>query len=258
MNRKTLLFQFSPCDSNMDVFSNRVFLRMLWELIVFNTLFTIPVSVSASIWDSDPFRSFEDLSDPELAFSSDKVVLTPDQTASLFDSALSDGDSDAFLENTPDPLFSNTDKSGLTALNFEPTNDPSASDFFNVVDCSTSTPFPTIGKSRIRRTETPESCKNPASGADIPPLGGGKEEANPTGIDFDKLMEDSEVRRRLMQAESNSDQNPYCYLLTGGLLPWGVCDSGNRDDLVGTGENMIFPGYGRFVLHKLTRCTAGT
>lgn len=231
---------------------------MLWEFIVFNTLFTTLVSVSASIWDSDQFRSFKDISDPDLAFSSDQVVSTPDQAASLFDPILSDEDSDAFLDNTPNPLLSNTDKSGSTAFNLDSTNnDLLTSEFLNVVDCPTSMPFPAIGKSRIKRAENPESCKNPTSGADLPPLEGGKEETNPIRTEFDKLMEDSDTRQLLMQAESRADQNPYCYLLTGGLLPWGVCDSGYRDDVTGYTDNINFPGFGRFVLHKLTHCTAG-
>ena len=225
---------------------------------MFNTLCTILVSVSASIWDSDLDLSFEDLSDPELAFSFDQAVSTPDQAASLFGSALSDEDSGAFLETTPDPLFPDTGSSGLTAFNLDSTNnDPLTFDDFNVVDCSTSAPFPAIGKSRIKRTETPESCKNPTSGADLPPLDSGKKKTDPIRTKFDRLMEDPETRQLLMQAEFNSDQNPYCFLLTGGLLPWGVCDSGYRDDVTDYKDNLIFPGYGRFVLHKLTHCTAG-
>lgn len=237
---------------------------------MFSTIAVVTITVSASIWDSDSSWPSGDLSDSELplsqsAFSSNLALSPLDQTASFFGPAQSDGDPDAFLENMSDSLFSNTDNSfstlsetGLNELYFDSTIDPPTSDFWDAAGCSMSMPLPATGKSRIRRTEKSESCKNPISGADTPPLGGGKEETDSNRIDFDELMKDSETRRLFLNAESNEDHNPYCYLLTGGLLPWGVCDSGYRDDVTDSADDLVFPGYGRFVLHKLTRCTPGT
>ena len=249
---------------------SRVLLKMFWKLIVFSTIAVVPITVSASMWDSDPSWPSGDLSDSELplsptVFSSNLALLPSDQTASLFGPAQLDGDSDAFLENMSDSLFSNTDNSlstssetGLNELNFVSTNDPPTFDFWDAAGCSMSMPLSATGKSRVRRSENSESCKNPTSGADIPPLGGEKEETDLNRIEFNEMMKDPETRRLLFNAESNGDHNPYCYLLTGGLLPWGVCDSGNRDDVTDSLDDIVFPGFGRFVLYKLTHCTAGT
>lgn len=245
---------------------------MFWGyLFLFGSIPAVPIIVSASIWDSDPTWPSADLFDPgsqfdQGAFSSSLALSSSDQISSLFEPAQSGGDSNAFFENTSTWLSSNTDTSFLTSsetgLNgpdlISADAEPISDIFDNIADCSLSNPLSPMSKSRIRRKNNPESCKNPASNVNIPPFG----DEGRTDLDkadgLNELLKDPETRRLLMNAEYNGDHNPYCYLLTGGILPWGVCSSDQREDATALDDVLVFPTFGRFLLHTLTHCTLGT
>lgn len=253
--------------------------RMLWELLVLSTMPIKSAIASTSIWDSDSIWPSEDLSDSDLPlneapFSSYPALSTSDQSASIFEPTQLGGESDTSDENTFDSLFSNTDNSihtssasgiGYNGFDLISSDGPPISDVsLDFPDCSTSMPFPATAKSRVRRLKTPESCENPTSGADVPPLGPGagsldEEKLDPEKLDqLGQLLQDPETSELLNRATSNPDNNPYCYLLTNGLLPWGVCSSEERDETIPGNDAVVWPGFGRFRLHRLTQCTLGT
>lgn len=244
---------------------------MFWEyLFLFGTIPVVPIIISASIWDSDLIWPSEDLFDPgsqsdQGAFSSNLALLPSDQVTSFLDPTQASGDSNAFFEDTPPSLFSNADysfpTSSETGLNgpdlISADVEPISDIVDNIADCSLSNPLSPMSRSRIRRKNDPESCQNPASDVNIP-LFNNQGRTDLDKLDeFDELLKDPETRQLLKNAEFNGDHNPYCYLLTGGILPWGVCSSDQRDDTTVLNDVMVFPMFGRFALHTLTHCTLG-
>lgn len=88
-----------------------------------------------------------------------------------------------------------------------------------------------IAKARIKRLDFASgSCVNPASdgGADDLDL----TNVDPGAIDLLELFR-TERTQDFLQAKQNKEHNPFCYLLTAGILPWGVCYGGYRglDDI---------------------------
>lgn len=129
-------------------------------------------------------------------------------------------------------------------------------------------PFSDIGKkSRLRRTTPNKSgrCPNPTAGgaaADIPSSSageGGDGAFDPAKVDEVIQKIDPETRQRLDSVQINPDHNPYCFLLTAGILPWGVCSSGNDLDEILLADRMVFPSYSTnpTLLYQLNHATLG-
>lgn len=265
---------------------NHYFFNMFSQL-VFSTISILLVIVSASS-DSDPLWPSADLFNSELhtnqaaaaGLSSNQDLLPLDQTASLFPTTPLSEDSNLFslADGSSGSLFSaNTDDNNIATSSGEigssfnglnlisANNDALISDnsLFDLADCSTSStpPFPEIGKiSRLKRRQTTsDSCKIPTRGAaDIPSSSSGQT-LDPAKVEeFNELMKDPETRQLLDNAKADPNHNPYCHLLTAGLLPWGVCSSGNPDDEVLASDQLVFPGYvNPLLLFQLTHCTLG-
>ena len=90
-----------------------------------------------------------------------------------------------------------------------------------VADCSSSESFPSIGKSRLRRVDAPNSCSDnginsgASNGINLP-----IKLFSPDGLDeLDKVI-----------GQTDQAENGQCTLYTQGLLPAGVCSSGQLQD----------------------------
>ena len=213
---------------------------MFRRLLVFGTISIVSIIVSASVSDSDLTWPSGDL------FGSG---LESDQTTSTFELAQSDGNTDAFLENTSPSLFSITDNNIFSLTDAEPIYE----NFYEIADCSTFSP---LGKSRIRRRNDPTSCKNSASGTGVAPLGIGGGSMDDLDSIRDQLQ--PETLQALEQATADKKHNTFCFLVTGGELPFGVCSSPNPRNTSPNGNFLDSPVLGRFVMYALVQPTPGT
>lgn len=210
--------------------------------------------VEASGLTSLPLDPNESSNDPPDSFLN--------QPTSLFDvttlpegseSNLNDGSASLFGAN----VNGENDKVNLSSLSDHTLFD----DTFEMAECETSKSLPVIGKkSRLRRLDDSRSCKipttTPPTGVD-PPLGGADDE--PVKIlDLMTRLNDPYFLMKYTAARQNRDHNSYCYLFTEGILPWGVCSSGNPEDQLTINDQLHVVTIGFFNAYDLDHCTLGT
>ena len=235
----------------------------MFSHLVFHTIFTFSLLFCASTGNSDsvwPSNDgslfsetasdqtsplFDSLHSPEEFDSSSSDV---DTTGSLFESAESSTSIPSEIDYNKISLFSGDD-----ALILD--------DAFDLADCSTSEDLPAIEKSRLRRRDGSGSCTNPdmkpPTAADFPP-GGANEGSDPEKLaELWQLLQDPEYLNMLTAAQSNPRHNTFCYILTGGLLAWGVCSSGRSEDAIQSAYHVVFPQWAQFLQYSLTHCTPG-
>lgn len=264
-------------------FSRSLSLEMFRRQFVFSTIgIIVPIVVSASISDSDPTWLSGDLFAPDLqlnqeALSSNPVLSPSDQTMSMFEPVQSNSDSDAFFENTPFSLFSTVDNNILSSSNTEldgldlTSTDagPISNIFGDIADCSMSDPLSPMRKSRTRRQDNSGSCNIPTSGAGIPSFRLNSDADFPLfrinsgaeGIDSntpERYPIDDRADRLLKGATANPDNNLYCYWITLGTLPFGVCASSVRAHTTPSGLSLSVPGLAPFPLYTLTHSRLGS
>lgn len=177
------------------------------------------------------------------------------QPTSLLDVSTLSGGSELYPDDEFDSLFG-TDEPNLTSLPDHTIFDNS----FELADCASSDSLPVMGpKSRLRRLDDSGSCKNPnttpPSGTETPPGGADDETVNIP--DMLTLLRDPYFVRRFAAARKNRNHNSYCYLFTEGILPWGVCSSGNPEDERSLPERLHIITVGIFDAYDLDHCTLG-
>lgn len=226
---------------------------MFLRLFVFSTIPFVPTIVSASTGDADLGWFSADPSGSEWqldqgAVSSNLVFSPSDQTTSMFEPAKTDGDTDAFFENTNPSLFAFTDNNILSSANAEPISDI----FDDIADCSMSSP---VGKSRIRRRGNAQSCPDPTRGTGVAPLQNSQGPLDLSDIK-DKLK--PETLKAMETAGENEDHNSLCFLITYGVLPFGVCSSPMPGTTNLDGSFWQSHILGRFAYHTLLYGTLGS
>lgn len=134
---------------------------------------------------------------------------------------------------------------------------------FDLVDCTGSTieDVSIFSKSRVRRFDVSNgaSCLDPSLQPSSPLTG--------QGMDFGPMQE---RLRRILDAQPGAigllqqalripGQNPLCYVVTLGVLPWGICSSGDpADEDPTTMTPMSINGVIQVIAYSLTHCTKGT
>lgn len=194
--------------------------------------------------------------------SHDSVDSFLNQSPSLLDiSTLAEG-SESHLEDSSDSPFESDVNSKSDGFDIGSLSDHTLFDnSFELADCAMSELLPGIGqKSRVKRLDDAESCKKPTT---TPPKGaetlpGGDNDENIEFPDLLQILSDPYYRRKFVAARKNRDHNSFCYLFSEGILPWGVCSSGNPDYQQDWGEQLHVVTVGFFDAYELTHCTLGT
>lgn len=254
-------------------------------MFMFSTIFvlltTLPIIIQSALFEgeqagiSDPIwplplendlSSGGDSSASDLAalFTSSASLAQSVSSSLLYDPAQGDNE-DSLFENTMEN--SSESEIGLDGLDF-------LASAISDDDCSaTSMLFPAVGKSRRRDEQITtnnnfaenQKCQNPAAtdgngnGADnipgttSPPVPEGDNDA------FRQILYRlTTVQKMQANAISNEDQNPYCFLFTGELYPWGVCSSGNPFDIIIMVNPLTITGFGVYTRFVVNQCTLGT
>lgn len=115
--------------------------------------------------------------------------------------------------------FSPQDGSDLFFESALSNDDDDVGEPFDLAGCSSSEPFPALGKSRMRRRDESARCKNPGSTSPItdstPPFDAARD---PTGT--------AGLIQLINSARMDRVQNSACESFTFGALPFGVCHTG--------------------------------
>lgn len=232
---------------------------------------TEPPSEGSDLFTSDvPTLTSLALSPDEL--SHDPIDSFLNQSPPLLDISTLFGGSEPHLDEASGSLFeSDVDSSKSDEFNIGSLSDHTLlfDNSFDLADCAMSSDSLSgmIGgqKSRLKRLDdNPNSCKNPPTAT--PPKGGaetlpGGENNNDEIIEFPDLLtifNNPYFRRKFVAARRNRDHNSFCYLFSEGILPWGVCSSGDPDDVYKTSEQLHVITVGFFDAYELTHCTLGT
>lgn len=176
---------------------------------LFDVTFVFAVVVSLVMSDSDLF------SIPETGLSLNDGMLAFDQSASPmnFDVSPQDGS---------DLLFGNLDSGQLISNGDEGLDDP-----LELAECSSSNLFPALGKSRMKqRDRIPES-------EDLtwrPPNNNAGSNSNPP-FDRSRGLFGTEGMMFLNRARERQSENSDCKLLTMGALNFGVCHTGEGEEI---------------------------
>ncbi len=221
------------------------------------------------------FESSSTVDQPEWS-SSNQQVSHFDQIASSthLDEEMLFSDVELSPANTPESIDWYIDTTSISTTSsendgviFSPysSDDVVFDDSFEIADCSaTENLLPAMGigkgKSRVRRLDDSRSCKDPNTTS--PPTAGdttgsGEERSKEEEI-LMNLLNDPAFLELLAGAQKNTDHNFYCYLYTNGLLPWGVCSSGNPADQTLSPVPLDIAWWGSFGIWRLNRCTLGT
>lgn len=157
------------------------------------------------------------------------------------------------------PENSETDTSGLLPwdLNGDSAlgssfDDLGIHDSFKLADCSASENLTPFDKLRTRRNENLGKC-----------------EQNPDGLTGDTQRDPESIQKLLetqlgaeeipMAGLTSKDQNQFCFLLSLGVLPWGVCSSGDpADELLVIMDPITINGNPQALAYTLSHCTLGT
>lgn len=206
--------------SNDDLFNSDVDLPLVSD--------TLPLDQSALLFNDQTAVSLPDVAAADVPLNFDiasSIGENPSQ--SLFQKPYDSGNDDLFSSESIAPL----------TPGFEVANG----------DCSAQSQsewtLRTIGKSRVRRSGT-LGCPDPA----LPPR--------------DKVIEtlqNSEALRLFSGRRSSEDENTACWLVTQGILPWGVCSSGKRKDVTPINMDLMQGGeaWRDFVVVRLQSVTIG-
>ena len=168
--------------------------------IKFDAMFSFSIVMlfvmSESIWSLN-----DKLFAPDAEFSLNDEMFAFDQSILPTDSNFSPQDgSDLFFE---DALANGDDDVGES---------------FDLADCSSSEPFPALGKSRMRRRDESAGCKTPTSTSPAT-----------DSIPFDAARDPFGTRGMIQimnSARRGRLRNSACVSFTFGALPFGVCHSG--------------------------------
>lgn len=215
--------------------------------------------------DSETFLSdapgLTSLSLSPYELSHDPVDLFQDQSPPLPDVSTLSGGSESHLDDAFDSLLesdvnSKTDEPDIGSL-----SDPTLSDTsFELADCAMSDALLGTGKkSRFKRLDDPGSCKNPTTAplksAETLPSGGDEIVKLP---DVMTILDNPYLLLKFAAARKNEDHNTYCFLFSEGIVPWGVCSSGNRDDQRKLSDQLHIITIGFFDAYELSHCTLST
>lgn len=94
--------------------------------------------------------------------------------------------------------------------------------------CSSSESFPIIAKSRLRRAEVPNSCSN--NGINSGASNGNSGTSNEINLPIKLFSPDGFDELNNLIGQTDQAENSQCFLYTQGLLPAGVCSSGQLQD----------------------------
>lgn len=226
-----------------------IIMRSLFSLHVSFTLLAIIAAMDSWFSNDDSLLSASDMEWNSPASPDDGLALKPwDQNdlPSRFD---------------PDflPQNSGTDPSGFLSwgVNDVSTMGSSFDDLgadhpFDLVDCSSSDHLPLLDNSRVRRNDNGAVCQQKTDGAD-----GGTEVWDIQRIQ--KALDSwTGAVGRLNGALSGGEQNKFCSLLSFGVLPWGVCSSGNlADEVLEAIDPITIDGNPQNLAYTLSHCTLG-
>lgn len=225
-------------------------------LFLLDVLFTHLVIITAvGSWPSN---------DDSLFFGSDSALDTSALSANELNTAPSDRNELPSLFGTDSPPeTSELGSSGLPLwdLNDDPTLGPSFNDVgvdnnFKLADCSASGELPLFSKSRVRRNDNLGVCQPKLD--DTPAIPGGINQ-----LDFDRIEKaiDNQLGpiEKIKETSNTEDQNQFCFLLTAGSLPWGVCSSGDlADELLVVVDPIMINGFPQALAYTLKHCTLCT
>lgn len=131
----------------------------------------------------------------------------------------------------------------------------------SLADCAASeSDLSFVGKSRRKR----DSCKDPIDQApSLPPLSLPFADSIPDlGGSFDETLEilrtqNPPLYRLLLQSRQNRQHNMFCFLWSSGVLPFGVCSSGNPLDVKPSNIFLTDPSGINLPLVNLDYCSPG-
>lgn len=220
------------------------------SLLLLDMFFTLPAILAAL--DSWPSNDESLFSDPDLALDasalpSNELALAPsDQTESpsLFDSDLLPENSE-----TDTPWSFSWDLNDDSSLGSS-LDDVGVDNSFELADCSASESLHFFGKSRVRRNDHLGICKKKPDAAT------GESE----GWDLESFQRALDIRpgaeEKPTELTNSEQQNRFCFLLTLGALPWGVCSSGNpADEVLVVMDPIMINGNPQSIAYKLSHCT---
>lgn len=247
-------------------------------------IYVLSIVVSALNWDlTSPFnddRIFQDTNNLPL---DQTELLSFNQLASLFDEARSSEDSNFSVPSSFESLFQDTsnndnlfsvndDEFLLSSLPNDGNGNGNSAVFdgnpLEIAICpssssSTLEDFPAaIGKkSRFRRRDGFNGiCKtsNEVTTGSFSSSSGGRDGKLPD-LTVPKTLFTSPGAVLLLTADMTDNQkNRYCHWFTEGLLPYGVCSSGEiADERMSITDALTLPPFGQFAIWTLTHGTLG-
>lgn len=206
------------------------------------------------------FFGLVSLARPSIIFNNDALFSEQGLTSATSDSIFSPSNQ---IDNSLSPFTLNeSPQEDLSASNLLGQNADSLFDSFDddlladssfgLVDCSSPSNFLALGKSRVRRGGFCENSPPASSSSSI----------NADEWDEDRLREAFKYlpgsEARVSDVLQNPSLNALCYLLTGGVLPWDICSSGDPADEQMTGGNgLVVNAVPIFIAFTLTHCTLG-
>ena len=197
--------------------------------IILTVQLVLPASTSDLMWPSNEDLLFSDTS---LSFGqtlfSDSTNLSQNQEA-------------FFEELDSGNVWPLSDTDGLTG---SPFSDDAWDRTFELAGCSSSENLSAMDKSRVRRLNKSEKCKNSAV-----ELHSSNEDVFKERVDL--LGGDLDILKKLTETIRNKAANTRCVFYTLSILPWGVCSSGWPPDEIATGESVSIPTRGVFSLYRL-------
>ena len=234
--------------------------RSLNSIMRFSLLLDLLFTLSATTATLDSWPSTDD----SLFAASDSTFDSPALPANeLASTSLFQDDSPSPFKTDLLPENPETDPPGLIPwdLNNDSSLGPlfenlSVDDSFQLADCSASSENgPLFSKSRTRRNDSPGICEPRADST--PP--DGTEEL----LDLGRLQRELDVRLNPVDETKGTlnaeELNEFCSLFTVGVLPWGVCSSGNlADELLVAVDPITVNGGPQTLAYTLTHCTLGT
>jgi hypothetical protein len=229
----------------------------LASLVDQNGLFPDP-----EIFPTDLFGVSELPWDPTMAFVPPDSRL--DQIASPFNEwytpegpepYLTDSfESENWVTNSIIPTWSENDVLSVSS-SFE---DDTFGKPFQLVDCSTSEYIGAIGKkSRVRRFDNPGLCKNPTSTppTDVPDANNGEKNPRPSDLGLENI---GGMLESFVEGITDVKPNEACRLYTQGLLPWGVCSSGRKEDeTLQASQSIQSSIFSAYEIFELQNCKPG-
>lgn len=244
------------------MFSRLMFSAML---MLSSTAFAATLDSSDSAWltgSDDTLLSNTDWTlNSAVAPDSFNQPLSPSGLdASLFDSAqlpteisLSSFTTNKNIDTTSDALLWDLDSSSGGDIGILATDDDSnkfnnlfLDDPLQLADCSTSSGEQSLSaldnplaKTRLRRRDDGKKCTNPAVTPHTSSQSSSSAADDPDQKIVEELFAFPEFRAIAALARQNENNNFVCFVLSDGLLPWGVCSTGLDKDQVPLGGQIL-------------------